>query len=134
MTRRPAAPAAPSTRSAPAALPVCCGRPMSTISVTETVTETSAVGATTELTLLSCSSCSRHAWLQDGALLDRDGMLAAVRARLAEAPRPKGGRPKGSGRKSAAPAAPAARRVEDDSARRAREVRALLQGFTVHGS
>lgn len=103
---------------------VCCGRPMSTISVTET---------STELALLSCSSCSRHAWLQDGRLLDRDGMLEAVKARLAVAPRPKGGRPKGSGRKNVV-AVPAARAPEDDSTRRAREVRALLSGFTVHGS
>ena len=54
-------------------------------------------------------------------------MLAAVKARIAEAPRPKGGRPKGSGRKPAAP------RVEDEAVRRAREMRALLSGFTVHG-
>jgi ribosomal protein L19E len=100
---------------------------MSTISVTETGSATAS-----ELSLLSCSSCSRHAWLQDGALLDRDGMLAAVRARLAEAPRPKGGRPKGSGKKRQP--APAAAPVEDDATRRAREMRALLSGFTVHGT
>ena len=104
---------------------------MSTISVTETATTT-----TTELSLLSCSSCSRHAWLQDGELLDREGMLAAVKQRLAEAPRPKGGRPKGSGKKpAAAPRVPSARSSQDDdAARRAREVRQLLSGFTVHGS
>lgn len=115
------------------AVPVCCGRPMSTISVTETGTE-SGISTTQELTLLSCSSCSRHAWLQDGRLLDREGMLAAVRARLEEAPRPKGGRPKGSGRKGSTAPKPAAVPVEDDAVRRAREVRALLSGFTVHGT
>jgi hypothetical protein len=104
---------------------------MSTISVTETGTE-SGTSTTEELSLLSCSSCSRHAWLQDGQLLDREGMLAAVRARLEEAPRPKGGRPKGSGRKGVA--APKPEPVEDDAVRRAREVRALLSGFTVHGT
>lgn len=128
MTSRRSAPPAP---SAPAAVPaaaaaVCCGRSMSTISVTETATAT-----VSELSLLSCSSCSRHAWLQDGVLLDRDGMLAAVKARIAEAPRPRGGRPKGSGRRPAAPAAP---RPEDEVVRRAREMRALLSGFTVHGT
>ena len=110
--------AAPQT----AAVPVCCGRPMSTISVTD---------AATELSLLSCSSCSRHAWLRDGELLDREGMLEAVKQRVAEAPRPKGGRPKGSGRK-AAPAAPAAARAAAEE--RAREVRGLLSGFQVHGT
>ncbi|MCU1692050.1 MAG: hypothetical protein JWM64_1141 [Frankiales bacterium] len=101
------------------AQPVCCGRPMSTISVTDAVTE---------LSLVSCSSCSRHAWLKDGELLDREGMLAAVRERLAEVPRPRGGRPKGSGKK----AAPAPR-VEDVSAQRAREMRGMLSGFRVLG-
>jgi len=109
----------------PATSAQCCGRTMSTISVTQTATATAS-----SLTLLSCSSCSRHAWLQDGELLDRERMLAAVKARLAEAPRPRGGRPRGSGRKPAPVAAP----VENDAVRRAREVRALLQGFTVHGA
>lgn len=102
---------------------------MSTISVTD---------AATELSLLSCSSCSRHAWLKDGELLDRDGMLAAVRERLAEAPRPKGGRPKGSGKKSGAAAAavpsprpPAAPSSAD--AERARDMRNMLSGFRVLG-
>lgn len=128
MSTRRKSPTAPDTE---AVAPVCCGRAMSTISVTETGTE-SGTSTTEELTLLSCSSCSRHAWLQDGQLLDREGMLAAVRARLKEAPRPKGGRPKGSGRKGAATPKPVP--VEDDAVRRAREVRALLSGFTVHGT
>ena len=101
--------------AAPVAVPACCGRPMSTISVTDAVTE---------LSLVSCSSCSRHAWLKDGALLDREGMLDAVRERLAEVPRPRGGRPKGSGKK----AVPAPR-VEDAGVLRAREMRGMLAGF-----
>ncbi len=105
------------------AQPVCCGRPMSTISVTD---------AATELALVSCSACSRHAWLKDGELLDREGMLAAVRQRLAEVPRPRGGRPKGSGKK-AAPAAVPATRVEDETVQRAREMRGMLSGFRVLG-
>jgi hypothetical protein len=101
---------------------------MGAISVTEQAAE-QVTETVSELSLLSCSSCSRHAWLQDGVLLDREGMLAAVKARLAVAPRPRGGRPKGSGRK----AAPAPR-VEDEAVRKAREMRALLSGFTVHGT
>lgn len=124
MSSRPetAAPAVarPAARTAQ---PVCCGRPMSTISVTD---------AATELALLSCSSCSRHAWLKDGELLDRAGMLAAVKERLAEVPRPRGGRPKGSGRKAAPVTAPAPR-TEDAAAQRAREMRGMLSGFRVLG-
>lgn len=109
------------TRPAPAALvPVCCGRPMSTISVTDEATE---------LAMLSCSSCSQHAWLQDGVLLDRDGMLVALKQRIAEAPKPKGGRPKGSGKKQ--PVVPAPR--TSASAERARDMRAMLSGFRVLG-
>ena len=110
------------TRPAPAALvPACCGRPISTISVTDEATE---------LAMLSCSSCSRHAWLQDGVLLDREGMLVALKQRIAEAPKPKGGRPKGSGKKQPA-AVPAPR--TDAAADRARDMRAMLSGFRVLG-
>ena len=110
------------TRPAPAALvPTCCGRPMSTISVTDEATE---------LAMLSCSSCSRHAWLQDGTLLDREGMLVALKQRIAEAPKPKGGRPKGSGKKRPAPV-PASR--TDAAAERARDMRSMLSGFRVLG-
>ncbi len=116
--------AAPAVDAPRALAPTCCSRPMSTISVTD---------AATELSLLSCSACSRHAWLQNGVLLDRDGMLAAVRQRLAEAPRPKGGRPKGSGRK-AAPAVPSPRSGADvTDVDRSREMRSMLSGFQVHG-
>ncbi len=98
---------------------------MSTISVTD---------ATSELSLVSCAACSRHAWLRDGELLDREAMLAAVRDRLAEAPRPKGGRPRGSGTKRT----PVARaRVTDlqqaERLRRAQEMRGMLRGFSVLG-
>lgn len=120
--------AAPAAVLAPAVLApavLCCGRPMGAISVTEQAETT-----VDEVSLLSCSSCSRHAWLQDGVLLDRDGMLAAVKARIAVAPRPRGGRPKGSGRKTPAPAP----RAEDEAVLKAREMRALLSGFTVHGT
>lgn len=112
-------------RTAPASLdPVCCGRPMSSIAVTDEATE---------LAMVSCSSCSRHAWLQDGALLDREGMLAALKQRIAEAPKPKGGRPKGSGKKQAAAAAAVPAPRSDPSADRARDMRAMLSGFRVLG-
>ncbi len=126
MTSRPAAPSAAVAPSAVAAAPTCCGRPMSTISVTD---------AATELSLLSCAACSRHAWLQDGALLDRDGMLAAVKQRLAEAPRPKGGRPKGSGKKPARATVPAPRSgvPAPRDAARAQDMKAMLAGFRVLG-
>lgn len=117
MTSRPA----PATTTA---VPTCCSRPMSTISVTDAVTE---------LSLLSCSSCSRHAWLKDGVLLDREGMLAAVKERLAEAPRPKGGRPKGSGKKPARTAAPVPAPRAAADAERARDMKAMLSGFRVLG-
>ncbi|MCW2713941.1 MAG: hypothetical protein JWN88_988 [Frankiales bacterium] len=119
-----AASAAPAAAPA-AAAPVCCGRAMSTISVTDAVTE---------LALLSCSSCSRHAWLKDGELLDREGMLSAVRQRIAEVPRPRGGRPKGSGKK-AVPAArtPEPTAVDVAAAQRARDMRSMLSGFRVLG-
>lgn len=123
MTHRPETTVTADAPAVALSQPSCCGRPMSTISVTEDATE---------LSLLSCASCSRHAWLQDGALLDRDQMLAAVRERLAVAPRPKGGRPKGSGRKSAAATAVPAPRTEPD-AQRTREIRQMLQGFRVLG-
>ena len=116
-TTRPAAPAALEN-------PVCCGRAMSTISVTDEATE---------LAMVSCSSCSRHAWLQDGALLDREGMLAALKQRIAEAPKPKGGRPKGSGKKQQAAAVPAPRAETDPAVARARDMRAMLSGFRVLG-
>ena len=117
-TTRPAAAAALDN-------PVCCGRPMSSISVTDEATE---------LAMVSCSSCSRHAWLQDGALLDREGMLAALKQRIAEAPKPKGGRPKGSGKKQQAAAAVVPAPRADAAADRARDMRAMLSGFRVHGS
>lgn len=110
-------------QAAPVA-PQCCGRPMSTISVTD---------ADSELSLVSCSSCSRHAWVRDGQLLDRDEMLAVVRQRLAEVPRPRGGRPKGSGARQPARAEvdPV---VQQARQRRVEEMRAMLQGFAVHRS
>jgi hypothetical protein len=127
-------PVASAAAPAPAAAaPVCCGRVMSAISVTD---------AATELALLSCSACSRHAWLKDGVLLDREGMLDAVRERLAEVPRPRGGRPKGSGKKAVPaprsatpaprPAAPAPS-ASEVAAERARDMRSMLSGFRVLG-
>ena len=125
MTSRPAAPADAAPAAALTVTPACCGRPMSTISVTDAVTE---------LSLVSCASCSRHAWLKDGVLLDREGMLAAVKERLAEAPRPKGGRPKGSGKKPArTPAAPVPAPRAAAEAERARDMKAMLSGFRVFG-
>ncbi len=79
MTPRPAA--APST----AVAAICCSRPMSLISVTD---------EQSSLALVSCSSCARHGWVRDGVLLDRDEMLVAMKERIAEAPRPQGGRPR----------------------------------------
>ena len=122
-TSRPATTAA---AAAPAGSSVvCCGRPMSTISVTD---------ASATLALVSCSACSTHAWVRDGELLDREGMLAAVRERLAEAPRPKGGRPRGSGTRRTAPARASVTDLQQaERLRRAQEMRGMLRGFSVLG-
>jgi phage protein D len=131
----------------------CCGRPMSTIGVTD---------EHAELSLRSCASCGRHTWSRAGVELDREQALAAVKARAEEVPRSKGGRPRKAaaaeparrarpdGAQAEAGRAGAARteaarsraaRAEADTERRAlaererrvREMQALLQGFTVHG-
>lgn len=117
------------TAAAPAAaaVPSCCGRAMSAVSVTE---------EGTELRLLSCSSCSRHAWLQDGVLLDRAGMLEAVRRRLEHAPKPRPGRPKGSRTqrpaRSGGPVVPAVAPPSPGPARP--DLPDLLRGFRVLGA
>jgi hypothetical protein len=104
---------------------------MSLISVTD---------AESSLALMSCSACARHAWMRDGVLLDREQMLAAMKQRIAEAPRPQGGRPRRNPEAPARrPRAPrAAAPVEDPAAaerlRRVQEMQAMLRGFEVHGS
>lgn len=111
---------------------LCCSRPMSLISVTD---------AESSLALVSCSSCARHAWLRDGVLLDREEMLDAMKQRIAEAPRPQGGRPRRNPdaparprRPARAAAAPAPDPVEAERLRRVQEMQAMLSGFEVHGS
>ena len=60
-----------------AAVPPCCGRPMTRIAVIDGVHH---------LVLDTCAACGGHAWARDGVPLDRDGVLDVVRARLAETP------------------------------------------------
>ncbi len=55
----------------------CCSRPMTRIEV---------IDAVHHLALDTCAACGGHTWERDGLPLDREGVLDAVRARLAEAP------------------------------------------------
>jgi hypothetical protein len=78
MTTSPLRSGLPPTSAARSASAVCCGKSMSTVSVTDR-------GA--QLTLHSCTSCGRHVWERDGRAVDRAGMLEGMQAFLAE-PRP----------------------------------------------
>ena len=71
-----------------------------------------------ELRLHSCPACGRHAWHNGDRVVDRAEVLASLRPKKDEAPRRV---------ELDRPAAPAATDRRD-------ELRALLSGFTVHGS
>ena len=60
--------------------PVCCQRPMTTITVTSPVD----VDAPT-LALHACPACGRHVWEGDGEVLDRAEVIELVEHRVAEA-------------------------------------------------
>lgn len=111
---------------------------MSTISVTH---------EESQLSMQTCGACGLHCWMQDGKRLDPEQALAAVRQRLAEAPRPKGGRPRKnpdaplrqrpsrSGPSAGASSAAAdGRKALEERERLARQVLTVLHGFEVHGS
>ena len=112
------------TRDTQSSLAICCGRPMSTISVTSGLAQPSST-----LALHTCASCGHHVWERDGGEVAPDKVLDAVKARVAEGPLPRASstrKPKDR-RASPTPRAVPPPRVPDD-------VQERLKGFRPHGS